>query len=62
MRARLPRLYHHGPLRVSGTEIALNAGAAHHAARVLRLRPNDRIRLFNGTFNVIISMKFVEKE
>jgi 16S rRNA U1498 N3-methylase RsmE len=47
---------------VSGTEIALNAGAAHHAARVLRLRPNDRIRLFNGTFNVIISMKFVEKE
>jgi 16S rRNA (uracil1498-N3)-methyltransferase len=46
-----PRLYVEelaGDL-ASGRSVALPAGAAHHAAKVLRLRAGDRVTLFAGT-------------
>lgn len=42
-----PRFYCRLPL-AQGTEIALPAGPAHHAARVLRLKAGDPVTLFNG--------------
>jgi len=44
---RLPRIFHPGTL-VSAKEIALDADAANHVARVLRLGPGDLLILFNG--------------
>jgi len=41
------RLYCDVPL-VADAEIALPAAVAHHAARVLRLKAGDEVRLFNG--------------
>lgn len=43
----LPRFYCPGPI-AAGAEIALPETAAHHAARVLRLKPGDGVVLFNG--------------
>lgn len=42
-----PRLYCPQPLEVR-TEFALPSAAAHHAARVLRLKTGDAVTLFNG--------------
>ena len=42
-----PRLFCPPPL-VDGTETALPRNAAHHAARVLRLRRGDAVTLFDG--------------
>ena len=46
-RARVPRLYVETELRPR-TRIELPEGAAHHAARVLRLRDGDVVVLFDG--------------
>lgn len=43
----VPRFYHSGEL-IPGREIILEAAAAHHATRVLRLKPGDAMVLFNG--------------
>jgi 16S rRNA (uracil1498-N3)-methyltransferase len=43
----IPRFFSPPPL-VSGAEIALPSGAAHHAAQVLRLRVGDAVTLFDG--------------
>ena len=43
----LPRFYVDGVLEVGG-EVALPAAVAHHALRVLRLRDDDAVILFNG--------------
>jgi len=45
--ARAPRFHLDAELR-SGVRIALSERAAHHALRVLRLRPGDEIVLFDG--------------
>ncbi len=45
--ARAPRFHLDAELR-SGTRILLSERAAHHALRVLRLRPGDEVVLFNG--------------
>jgi len=45
--ARAPRFHLDAEL-LSGTRIALPEYAAHHALRVLRLRPGDEIVLFDG--------------
>jgi len=45
---RTPRLYTACPL-VPGGRIELEAGPAHHAATVLRLRAGESIRLFDGS-------------
>src|ERR1700694_3660151 len=42
-----PRFFCPPPL-VPGAEVALPAGAAHHAARVLRLAPGAAVTLFDG--------------
>ena len=42
-----PRFFCPPPL-AAGTEIALPAGAAHHALRVLRLKAGDGVTLFDG--------------
>jgi len=42
-----PRIFHSAPL-ASGIEIALTGGAATHLGKVLRLRKNDAVILFNG--------------
>ncbi len=44
---RLPRIYTPQPL-AAGTRIRLDARAAHHVIRVLRLRAGASLRLFNG--------------
>ncbi|HET6632896.1 MAG TPA: 16S rRNA (uracil(1498)-N(3))-methyltransferase [Rhodanobacteraceae bacterium] len=44
------RLHVDEPLRV-GADVTLDARAAAHATRVLRLRPGDRVTLFNGDGN-----------
>lgn len=44
---RAPRLYVDTPLRSAAT-IDLPEGAAHHVARVLRLRDGDTVTLFDG--------------
>jgi 16S rRNA (uracil1498-N3)-methyltransferase len=44
---RLTRIYTPGPL-VSGKEIALAPSAANHVARVLRLKADDSIAVFDG--------------
>lgn len=44
-----PRFYVTGPLGDGGGEIALPPGAARQVTTVLRLRPGDAIRLFDGT-------------
>lgn len=44
---RIPRVYTPQPLSPGG-RIALEAGPAHHATTVLRLRPGECIRLFDG--------------
>jgi len=44
---RIPRIFHPGPLG-SNQEITLEADAANHVARVLRLGPGDPLVLFNG--------------
>ncbi|MGH8346257.1 MAG: RNA methyltransferase PUA domain-containing protein, partial [Pseudomonas sp.] len=41
------RLYHSGELH-AGREIILDAPAAHHAVKVLRLKPGDALVLFDG--------------
>jgi 16S rRNA (uracil1498-N3)-methyltransferase len=46
-RAVATRLYRDGPLG-AGQTIELDEPAAHHALRVLRLRPGDPVELFNG--------------
>jgi 16S rRNA (uracil1498-N3)-methyltransferase len=46
--ARRPRFYVVEPLR-AGSVVRLSEEAAHHAARVLRLRSGDDITLFDGT-------------
>jgi 16S rRNA (uracil1498-N3)-methyltransferase len=43
----VPRFYHSGKL-ASHREIFLDEAAAHHAARVLRLKEEDAVVLFNG--------------
>ncbi|HWN30279.1 MAG TPA: 16S rRNA (uracil(1498)-N(3))-methyltransferase [Burkholderiales bacterium] len=43
----VPRFYHSGEL-ASHREIFLDEAAAHHAARVLRLKQDDAVVLFNG--------------
>ena len=43
----VPRFYHSGEL-TSHREIFLDEAAAHHAARVLRLKEEDAVVLFNG--------------
>jgi 16S rRNA (uracil1498-N3)-methyltransferase len=43
----VPRFYHSGEL-VSHRETFLDEAAAHHAARVLRLKEDDAVVLFNG--------------
>jgi 16S rRNA (uracil1498-N3)-methyltransferase len=43
----IPRFFVASPL-VAGREMALPAGAAHHAARVLRLKRGDALTLFDG--------------
>lgn len=45
--ARAPRLFAEAELRQGG-KLALAADAAHHAARVLRLREGDAVVLFDG--------------
>ncbi|MBI1942088.1 MAG: 16S rRNA (uracil(1498)-N(3))-methyltransferase [Betaproteobacteria bacterium] len=45
--ARVPRLFVEAQLR-QGDRLALNAEAAHHAVRVLRLREGDAVVLFDG--------------
>lgn len=45
--ARVPRLYVQAELQQGG-RLALAADAAHHAARVLRLREGDAVVLFDG--------------
>ena len=45
--ARVPRLFVDAELRPQA-ELALSADAAHHAARVLRLREGDAVVLFDG--------------
>ena len=45
--ARVPRLFVDAELRPNA-ELALSADAAHHAARVLRLREGDAVVLFDG--------------
>jgi 16S rRNA (uracil1498-N3)-methyltransferase len=42
-----PRFFVSSPL-AAGREIALPSAAAHHAARVLRLKPGDAVTLFDG--------------
>ncbi|MEW6313883.1 MAG: 16S rRNA (uracil(1498)-N(3))-methyltransferase [Pseudomonadota bacterium] len=42
-----PRFYHPHKLG-PGTEVALSAAAAHHAARVLRMQAGDAVVLFDG--------------
>ena len=44
----IPRFYCPPPLHAS-TEFVLPPAAAHHASRVLRLRVNDTVQLFDGT-------------
>ena len=44
---RIPRIYQAVPLK-SGTSISLDAQAATHVARVLRLKQHDHIIVFNG--------------
>ena len=44
---RIPRIYQALPLNI-GDIIPLDAQAATHIARVLRLKPNDQIIVFNG--------------
>lgn len=43
----IPRFYCPGPF-AAGRPVALPAQAAHHALRVLRLRPGDEVVLFDG--------------
>ena len=43
----MPRLFVPSPA-ISGDRVALPAGEAHHATRVLRLREGDEVRVFNG--------------
>lgn len=43
----LPRIFHSAPL-ADGTKIVLTGGAATHLGKVLRLRENDAVILFNG--------------
>ena len=42
-----PRVYHPGPIQV-GRDATLEQSAAHHLARVLRLRVGDAVTLFDG--------------
>lgn len=44
---RIPRIYHSTAL-ATGTEIDLEAEAASHVGRVLRMRPGEDVVLFNG--------------
>jgi len=44
---RIPRIYHPGPL-ASNQSVALDADAANHVSRVLRLGPGEALVLFNG--------------
>jgi 16S rRNA (uracil1498-N3)-methyltransferase len=43
-----PRVYHRERLQV-GRDFELDESAAHHLARVLRMRPGDDVVLFDGT-------------
>jgi 16S rRNA (uracil1498-N3)-methyltransferase len=43
----VPRLFVPSPA-ISGDRVALPAGEAHHATRVLRLREGDEVRVFDG--------------
>ncbi len=47
---RIPRIYTPQPLAPSST-LALDAEAAHHVARVLRMQSGDALILFNGDGN-----------
>jgi len=44
---KAPRVYHREPLQV-GRDVTLAQAAAHHLARVLRMRPGDAVVLFDG--------------
>jgi 16S rRNA (uracil1498-N3)-methyltransferase len=44
---RSPRLYIEGPLE-EGAKVALDRGQSHYLVRVLRLRPGNRVLVFNG--------------
>ena len=44
---RIPRIFHDGPLEM-GQHLVLDAGAAQHLTRVLRLQPGAPVTLFNG--------------
>jgi 16S rRNA (uracil1498-N3)-methyltransferase len=45
--ARIPRLYVEAPL-AAGTSVPLSRQQAHYVANVMRLKPGDALRLFNG--------------
>jgi 16S rRNA (uracil1498-N3)-methyltransferase len=45
--ARIPRLYVEAPL-AAGASVALTREQAHYMTNVMRLKPGDRLRLFNG--------------
>jgi 16S rRNA (uracil1498-N3)-methyltransferase len=45
--ARIPRLYVDAPL-AAGTSVSLSRQQAHYVANVMRLKPGDALRLFNG--------------
>ncbi len=44
---RIPRIFHHGPLQPQG-ELELSESAANHVARVLRMREQAALVIFNG--------------
>ncbi len=44
----IPRFYCAPPIQ-AGSELELPVAAAHHASRVLRLRVNDAVQVFDGT-------------
>lgn len=45
--ARIPRLYVEAPL-AGGASVGLSREQAHYVANVMRLKPGDALRLFNG--------------
>ena len=45
--SRIPRLYVDAPL-ANGTSVALNRQQAHYVGNVMRLKPGDSVRIFNG--------------
>jgi len=46
--SKIWRLHHTGPIEGPGQSVVLESTEAHHAARVLRLRPGDPMAIFDG--------------